>query len=145
MKNKSIVLSVILLIASSGANARDSIDNYSIAGALGLEQSKSALGENVKFYFGDQAHGKVSKNYGEFKTNKKTNAFNKTDQEACEWVFLSAMIALKDRAVQEGGNAVINIKSNYKDNLTSSNSTFQCGAGTFVAGVALVGTVVKIE
>ncbi len=55
------------------------------------------------------------------------------------------MIALKDRAVKEGGNAVVDIKSNYKNNLTTSTETFQCGAGAFVAGVALTGKVVKLK
>lgn len=73
------------------------------------------------------------------------NAFNKTDEKACNWAFLSAMIALKDRAVREGGNAVINIKSNYKNNLTSSEKTFQCGAGALMAGVALTGEVVTLK
>lgn len=79
------------------------------------------------------------------KRTKKTNAFNKTDEEACNWVFLSAMIALKERAIKEGGNAVVDIKSNYKNNLTSSSDTFQCGAGTMIAGVALTGKVVKLK
>ena len=48
------------------------------------------------------------------------------------------------RAQQLGANAVVNIKSNYRNNLTSSTETFQCGAGTFVAGVALQGEVVTI-
>lgn len=58
---------------------------------------------------------------------------------------MSAMISLRDRAVKLGGNAVINIKSNYKNNLTSSKDNFQCGAGAIVAGVALVGTVVEVK
>ncbi|HIF5944891.1 TPA: hypothetical protein ACX3GK_003567 [Vibrio parahaemolyticus] len=55
------------------------------------------------------------------------------------------MIALKERAIKEGGNAVLDIKSNYKNNLTSSSDTFQCGAGTMIAGVALTGKVVKLK
>jgi hypothetical protein len=55
------------------------------------------------------------------------------------------MISLRDRARREGGNAVINIKSNYKNNLTSSDDAFQCGAGELTAGVALIGTVAKIK
>jgi uncharacterized protein YbjQ (UPF0145 family) len=55
------------------------------------------------------------------------------------------MLALKKRAIQEGGNAVVNIKSNYKNNLTASDDSFECGAGAIMSGVALVGTVVKIE
>ena len=144
MKRLIVVLLLNLLLVPSAVYARDDVSGYSIKEALGLEQSKSKLGENIKFYFGDEAHGEILQNFGEFKTNKKTNAFNKSDLEACQWAFLSAMISLRDRTVREGGNAVINIKSNYRNNLTSSNDSFQCGAGTFVAGVALVGTVVTL-
>jgi len=145
MKTLFVLLMLNLFLVPFSSYARDDINDYIIKEALDLEQSKSKLGEKIKFYFGDQAHGEIVKTFGEFSTNKKTNAFNKSDLEACQWVFLSAMISLRDRAVREGGNAVINIKSNYKNNLTSSKDTFQCGAGTFVAGVALVGTVVKLN
>ena len=141
---RNILWIVALCVVSSGALARDTVSSFSIAEALSTEQAKSLLGTEVKFYFGDQQHPKAEKTYGEFRTNKKTNAFGKSDKEACSWVFLSAMVALRDRAVREGGNAVINIKSNYKDNMTSSNDTFDCGAGNVVAGVALIGTVVKV-
>lgn len=144
MKNKIIALSLAFAIAPSLSYARDDVGSYSITDALSTEHAKNKLGTDVAFYFGDQAYAEPVKNMGEFNTNKKTNAFNKTDLEACNWVFLSAMITLKERAVKEGGNAVVDIKSNYKKNLTSSNDTFQCGAGTFVAGVALTGKVVKL-
>jgi len=134
-----------LLLLSSAIYARESVGGYSIKEALDLEQAKSTLGDSIRFYFGDQSHPEILKTFGEFRTNKKTNAFNKSDKKACQWVFLSAMVALKERAAAEGGNAVINIKSNYKNNLTSSEDEFQCGAGNVVAGVALVGTVVEIE
>jgi len=143
--NKVIVGMLAYIVLISPAVARDDIGDYSIEEAMALEQTKSALGDNVKFYFGDQKPGKIEKTIGEFRSNKKTNAFNKTDKAACQWAFLSAMLSLKQRAEREGGNAVINIKSNYKNNMTSSNTTFQCGAGAIMAGVALVGTVVKIE
>ncbi len=144
--NRLLVIGLLGIFLIPGASyARDDIGGYSIEEALNLEQSKSKLGEEVRFYFGDQAHGEIGKNFGEFRTNKKTNAFNKSDLQACQWAFLTAMISLRDRAVREGGNAVINIKSNYKNNLSSSEENFQCGAGAFVAGVALVGTVVVLE
>jgi len=145
MKKLAILTLFSLAVFSTNSFARDDIGSYSIETALNSEVAKAKLGTDIKFYFGEQKHPKVLSDFGEFKTNKKTNAFNKTDQEACDWVFLSAMIALKDRAVKEGGNAVIDIKSNYKSNLTSSEKTFQCGAGTMVAGVALTGKVVKLK
>ncbi len=69
----------------------------------------------------------------------------KSDEKACNWAFLSAMIALRDRALNEGGNAVVNIKSNYKQNEMSSNTEFECHAGAIMSGVALKGTVVKLK
>lgn len=127
------------------AQARDDVRDYSIADALSTESAKEALGTNITFYFGSQKHGVVSKRFGEFGTNKKTNGFNKTDKAACEWVFISAMKALKERAEKEGGNAVVNIRSNYRNKLTSNNDTFQCGSGALMSGVALLGDVVSIK
>jgi hypothetical protein len=145
MRQLLAVLSMTLLFFSANSYARDDLGDYSIQQALASETAKSKLGNEIQFFFGGQEHSEVVDKKGVIKTNKKTNAFNKSDQEACEWVFLSAMIALKKSALNNGANAIINIKSNYKNNLTSNEKTFQCGAGTFVAGVALVGEMVTIK
>lgn len=136
---------LILTLFSTATLAREDIGDYSIADAMALEKVKEELGKDVKFYFGKQKHAAIAKTYAEVKTNRKTNAFNKSDEEACQWAFLSAMIALRDRAVREGGNAVVEIKSNYKGKLTTSNETFKCGAGAMIAGVALTGKIVKLK
>jgi hypothetical protein len=44
-----------------------------------------------------------------------------------------------------GGNAVINIKSNYKDTLRESAAEQRCDAGALIAGVALVGDVATLK
>ena len=106
---------------------------------------KAKLDKNVRFAFGETSLGSVARNHGEFRTNKKTNAFGKSDEKACNWAFLSAIVSLRDRALAEGGNAVINIRSNYKNNTTSSETEYQCGAGNVVAGVALIGDVVTLK
>ena len=49
-------------------------------------------------YFAGQSHPAVQKTMGNFATNKKTNAFGKSDLQACQHVFLSAVIELQDRA-----------------------------------------------
>ena len=144
MKKIILTIAVNILLIST-ALARNTIDNYSVKEVLSLEVAKEKLGTNIRFYFGNQKHGKIVKNLGKYRTNKKTNAFNKSDKKACQWVFLSAMISLRNRAYKEDGNAVINIKSNYKGNLTVNDDTFQCGAGNLIAGVALIGTVVVEE
>ena len=140
-------LTIAGLMLTAGAGwARDEIKDYSIKAVLDSEQAKAKLGNEVTFYFGKQKpKGKIVKTFLTVGTNKKTNAFNKSDEEACQWVFLSAMITMRNRAIQEGGNAIIDIRSNYRNILTSSESTFKCGAGAFVAGTALKGTIVKIK
>lgn len=102
------------------------------------------LDPNIRLYFGTQNHSKKLQPFGNFTTNKKTNAFGKSDGEACRWVFLSALLTLQERAKTEGGNAVVNIISYYKKEKNSSNSEFECHAGAIIAGVALNGDVVKL-
>ncbi|KUY57199.1 MULTISPECIES: hypothetical protein [unclassified Burkholderia] len=131
------------MFAVSVAHARDTINDYPIESALKSEEGK--LDNGIALYFGDQAHPRVIKSYGSFATNKKTNSFGKSDEAACQHVFLSAVIELQARARKEGGNAVIGIKSNYRNVLRSSATEFTCGAGAIVAGAALTGEIVTLK
>jgi uncharacterized protein YbjQ (UPF0145 family) len=146
MKKLIPTLSAIALsLCALNASARNDIQEFSIADALATAEAKSVLGTNIQFYFGDQPHGEVAKVFSEYSTNRKTNGVNKSDKEACEWVFLSAMKSLRERAESLGANAVVNIRSNYKNNLTSSSTTFKCGSGALMSGVALTGEVVTLK
>ena len=98
----------------------------------------------VAFYFGDQPHPKVEKSFGSFVANRKTNAFNKTDAEACERIALTALREFKEKAQKLGGDAVIDIHSYYKKNEISSSTQYECHAGFAAAGAAFKGTVVKL-
>ena len=79
----------------------------------------------------------------ELVTNKKTNAANKSDPEACMWVMLSALLELQEGAKKRGATAVVAIESYYKKVPFSSAKEYECHVGTFVAGVALRGTACK--
>lgn len=140
-----LLVAVLLLVVSQATVARNTQLMLSYQDAMATADAKEKLAGDIQFFFGDQKHPSVVNKKGEFTSNKKTNAFNKTDPEACQWAFLSAMIALKDRAMKEGGNAVINIHSYYKKNLVESTTEFECGAGAFIAGVTLKGTVVTLK
>jgi uncharacterized protein YbjQ (UPF0145 family) len=127
------------------AHARDTLHNLNVNEALQIGRDEGVILDHVRVFFAGQQHPEVIKKYGEFSTNKKTNAFNKSDERACQWAFFSAIKSLQERALKEGGNAVIDIKSNYKSREFSSPTEFQCGAGAIIAGVALKGTVVNIK
>ncbi|VAW90132.1 hypothetical protein MNBD_GAMMA17-1653 [hydrothermal vent metagenome] len=140
-----LLLLLIALFCVSDAFARNDQLTFPVQDVLNSEDAEERLGGRVKFYFGAQESGEIARNFGEYRSNKKTNAFNKSDLRACNWAFLSALIALEKRALREGGDAVINIQSNYKNNPFSSETEFECGAGNIIAGVALKGTVVKLK
>lgn len=139
------LLATTILLCSTQAVSRDDRQRFSIKEALSTEVAKQKLNAKIRFYFGNQSHGKIAKKFGHFSSNKKTNAFGKSDQQACEWAFLSAMMSLQKRAQSEGGNAVIDIRSNYKNTEFKSDTEFECGAGAIMAGVALTGTVVELK
>lgn len=130
----------------ASAKGRDDHIKLPIQGALEKGQSyKDTVGSDIKMFWGTQKTPAVDRKMGEFTSNKKTNAANKSDQEACDLAFISAVIGLQQRARKEGGNAVVNIHSVYKGEDSNSPTEFICGAGKIMAGVALRGTVVKLK
>ena len=140
----SAVLLVVALSGSSPAQARDTKHLLPIEPALEAKDAKDKLDGSVKFFFGNQETPKILTKLSTDVTNQKTNAVGKSDERACNWVFLSAMIQLEKRAKQLGANAVVNIVSYYQKNVMSSPTEFECHAGAIMAGVALRGEFVKI-
>ena len=145
MKNL-LVASALLASAllSFSAEARDDVVTLEIKPAVETAKAKEAL-HDVPFYFAGQSHPEVAQSMGVISTSRKTNAFGKSDREACEWVLLSALKVLQENARENGYDAVINIKSNYNHNEFASAEEFQCGTGFLMAGVALKGEVVKFK
>lgn len=137
-------VAAVLIMTSPIADARDQRHRFPIEAALAKAQASGQLAPGIKLFFGTQKHPKPTAQLGPTRTNKKTNFFNKTDQEGCDWVFLSAMVALTNYAQRVGGNAVVNIRSNYKNVEFSSETEYECGAGNVTGGAAFVGDVVKL-
>ena len=133
-----------LLLTVSVAGARDTHQKFPLEPALAKAQASGKLAPGIKLFFGTQKYPKPTSQLGSTRTNKKTNFFNKTDVEGCEWAFLSAMISLTEYAQRVGGNAIVNIRSNYKNIEFSSETEYECGAGNVTGGTAFVGDVVKL-
>ena len=146
MRKGTIPLAAILsgLMLAGAAEARDTKHLLSVEAAMSTADAREKLDPSIRFVFADAPHARVVKRHGNFVTNKKTNAFGKSDQRACEWVMLSALLSLQDRVRAEGGNAVINIESFYKQQPMASRNEYECHAGAIMAGVALRGDVVTL-
>lgn len=96
------------------------------------------------FHFGDPAKAPGGASFGYGTADLKTNILDKTDEQACNHVFLSCMIALKRKADSLKTDAVIGITSVYAGNEYSSDSLFECRIGKVAAGVALRGNFIKV-
>jgi len=141
---KGILLFVFCSVPLTAAQARDTEHHFPIAEAMNTASAQDKLDGSVKFYFSGQKTPKVKTKLRDATTNKKTNAFNKSDKDACDWAFLSAMVQLQDKAKELEADAVINIQSYYKKDAFKSDTEYECHAGGLLAGVALKGEFVKL-
>ena len=72
-----IILAAFAL--SLPATARDDRNLYPLDEALKSTNAQGKLDTGVALYFAGQKHPGIAKTMGEFRTNKKTNAVNKSD------------------------------------------------------------------
>ena len=144
--NRTAILlsSALLALVVAPADARDTRQHYDIAQAIAAGKADGTLDGSVKFHF-KGAPTPAAQRLGPATTNKKTNAVGKSDEVACQWVFLSALKALQAAARDRGANAVIDIESNYKSRVFASATQYECGAGGLMAGVALKGVYAKVK
>lgn len=140
----AFVVLLSLQLPAPGAHAADELVLIDVPEAMATPEYQKQLDQSIGFYFGETPHPEVQHTYGNFITNKKTNAFMKEAGVACRHVLLSALLALQNQAKSLGGNAVINIKSYFKRNEASRDDSAECYKGFLMAGVALKGDVVRL-
>ncbi len=141
-----IGLAVIMagMFGATPSLAEDKMLEFPVKEALASTIAKDKLTKEIPIYMKGQGHPGVSKTYGEFKSNKRSNGVGKSDQEACDIAFISALMAFQDRANREGGNGVIDIYSITKNQKHESAETYSCLAGRMMVNVALSGKVVTM-
>ena len=144
---KLAAAATLLICALPGiSQARDTAVYLPFDKAVAEATRAGKIDGSVKFYLaGNTPTGNVTVVSAGAVTNKKTNAFNKSDEVACEWVAQSAIISLHQAAKNAGANAVTNIVSFYKKNERKDAKTYECHAGALMAGVALKGDLAKVQ
>jgi hypothetical protein len=133
MKLKSWIAAAAITLSALPAvsQARDTTHYLPFDAVIAQMTQEGKIDGSVKFYLaGVQPKGKITVISPGAVTNKKTNAFNKTDPEACNWVVQSAILQLQEAAK----------KVERKD-----PSTYECHAGAIMAGVALKGDLSKVN
>jgi uncharacterized protein YbjQ (UPF0145 family) len=139
-----LVVATALLFAAPAAIARDNAMHLPLAEVIAQGRASGELDGSVEFYLQGAKTPAVQQALGAASVNRKTNAFNKGDEEACQWVTLGALQALQQAAKRRGANAVIGMVSNYKNRPWTHASQYECHAGGIMAGVAFKGTYARV-
>lgn len=131
-------------LLSAPAIARDTRYLLPIQDVLNMPEAKEKLDGSVRFFFAGQRTPKVLETKGSDVSNRKTNGVGKSDEEACRWAALSALLSFQDKAKTMDANAVVNLVSYYKKNEMASADQYECHAGAVVVGVALKGDYARV-
>jgi hypothetical protein len=134
---------LLLSLSAAPAFARDTKVMVKISDVLAMPEA-ARLDPGIRFFFGKQ-QAPAGESRGEVVVNPKTNAVGKSDDFACRWVALSALLELQQRARAMGATAIVNIESYYKKVPFSSETELECHVGAVIAGVALRGQLVKLN
>ena len=126
--------------------ARDTEHYLDFHRAVEAAIADGQLDGTVKFYLkGQRVPGKIVNTFPAAVSNKKTNAANKSDEEACDWALRSVLISFQENAKKHGANAVVDLVSFYKRIERQDDKTYECHAGAFVAGVAMKGSAAIVK
>ncbi len=141
-----IIISCTLMIfmCGSSATAKDEMEKYSIQEAFQYNKVSTQFDGSVSFFWGNQSYPPVVTKFRSYKTSKRTSLLSKERDYACSLAMAEALKTLEERALKEGGNAIINIVSNVNNIEESSDVDFTCMVGRVVVNVALKGMVVTI-
>lgn len=140
MRKSLLAVTLTLITLTQPALARDDTLNLPLADVIAMGEADGKLDGSVKFYLAGQATPAITKTLGSAVSNKKTNGVGKSDEEACKWAALSALITFQESAKQYDANTIVNMTSYYRRNETLSSTTYECHAGAFVVGVTLKGS-----
>lgn len=144
MIQRSLLVLFACATISLPVSAADSLSHFPLSEVIEMGVAQGKLDGSVTFYLDGQSTPKRLSRMSEDVTNKKTNAFGKSSEDACNWAALSALIAFQNKAKQMGANAVVDMHSWFKKKEFKHPKNFECGKGAIMAGVTLKGTYAKV-
>ena len=138
------LIAVVLALLPVAAHAKDEQRLFDIAFVMGSPEARERFDDTIRFYWSGQAAPAPLQTFKIHTSERKTFLPTRTEREACDQSFVEALAALRDAARAVGANAVVEIKSLYKNREFRSPAEYECRLGYFAAGVTLEGTLVKL-
>ena len=142
----NMLVAAALLCAPGLSFAGDKVMHFPFANAVAAATQSGKLDGSVKFYLaGNTPNGHVEVVSDYLTVTRKTNAFGKNDQKACDWALQSALIAMQQGAKEQTGvNAIVDIVSDFGTEYRDSTQ-YECHVGTLMAGGSLKIKLAKVQ
>jgi hypothetical protein len=134
-----LIFGVGLGLLAQPAQARNTVANYPIEAIRAQPEYAAQIGD-FRFEFGNEVKGTK---LGTSNSLQATNGVNKSDERACAWAALGALIKMKADAIARGGTSVQGIVSATTGTDFSSTTQYQCISGFTNSRVRFSGQVVK--
>ncbi len=141
---KKSLAPILLALCVSPVFAADNMHQMSFQDLLDSAAAKEKLDPGISFHLAGGKTPRVLERKGTDSTTKRTNAFNKTAEQSCQWAALSALLAFQAKAKAVGANAVIDITSNIKNNEVKSATAYECAEGALMTNVAFKAAYAKV-
>jgi len=142
----SALAAVFLACAvATPASARDDQRLYDIGFVLQSAEGRDRFDDTVRFHWSGQPLPEGMQSLSIHTSERKTFLPTRTEKQACDESFIEALAALRDAARAAGANAVVDIKSLYKNREFRSATQYECRLGYFAAGVTLEGRLVRLS
>ena len=139
------LLALALALCAPAAHARDEQRLYDVAAALATPQGRDRFDDTIRFFWAGQDTPAPAQSFSIQTSERKTFLPTRTEQEACDQSFIEALASLRDAARKIGADAVVGIKSLYKNREFRSATQYECRLSYFSASVTLEGRLVKLE
>ncbi|MGQ0586470.1 MAG: hypothetical protein ACT4PK_04640 [Gammaproteobacteria bacterium] len=130
-------------LAPAAAQAKDEQWLFDLATVMGSAQGRDRFDDTVRFYWSGQSAPGPAESLSIQTSERKTFLPMRTEREACDLSFIEALASLRNAARKAGANAVVEVKSLYKNREFRSATEYECRVGYFSASVTLEGTLAK--
>jgi hypothetical protein len=137
-------LVLALALCAPAAHARDEQRLYDVAAALATPQGRDRFDDTIRFFWAEQDTPASQQSFSIHTSERKTFLLTRTEQDACDQSFIEALASLRDAARKIGADAVVGIKSLYKNRELRSATQYECRLSYFSASVTLEGRLVKL-
>ena len=138
----SLAAVLVLATATQAGGRKDYVSVPFSAVEAGEGRKGASLDGTVKFVFADE---KGSSTSGEELSAKGFSRKGKTDEERCAQAQLGAFLTFQKRALKDGYNAVVDIRTySEADRFSKSRKDCQCVSGGFGTRTTVKGRLAKI-